>query len=200
MIEIDKDGNIKLEDGAKTHPDIIALKESVKEDFDKFLIYLYHTYCKKSIFRNLEHAIRRVKVCITYLHDYKPEFFEDNKLFQKVVKEYNNLQYTTTEKELENLLFKDIPELRAHLMSISFYKKEKIQIDREVEIEVEYKKKTHTVTIPVSQKVEITIDNSSEKRKALDNAEVLFNMEKRLRLLIDQESVSQGSRRKFDTK
>jgi hypothetical protein len=200
MINIDQNGEVFIEDSAKKHPVIIALKEETKEEFEKFLIYAFHTYHKKSVFRNQEPFEKRKRVCITFLHGYDSEYFEKSLSFQAFINELNDTQYTTTEKELNSLLFQDIPQLRDHLMKISFFKDEKIQIDQEVEIEVEHKKKVYVVTIPVSKKINIRVDNSKEKRAALDNAEFLFNMEKRLRLLIEQESVSLSSRRKFDIK
>ncbi len=195
---------IEYKNGVVTlHEDAYGIKEvdsfyksdktGKKEYFKECITYLYWMYKKGGIYsQNLPRQARKI-IKAQHLKNFDPDIMEKNKKFQELRDCYIEHQYSITERFWAKVK-DDMQSLLDHIAAIPFQRI--VKTNKEVEMEVDGESRW------VKVKVDIPIDNSEEKAKAIMLSEKLINLEEKLSQKIkreDQEKKVADSKALFDT-
>lgn len=163
-IDISDDG-MKLEAFRKLYNDD---KTQGKSYFKKVLKYIYHCYKKEHALHNLTWNMREEKVLNEYFDGEGVRYLKANKYFDSCIEQYKECEYTLNQLTYERIK-EDLYDLKKHISNIKFFKKQKVK---------------QSITVQTSQgeeevfiDMEIEIDNSEEKIKALNNMAKLLELE-----------------------
>jgi hypothetical protein len=188
---------VQMIEDAETIPEVKELKSSDKTPgkkfFDESLTYLYWMYKRKGIHSQKLPGHRRSIIETNYLKHYKVAEIEKNKYFQRLKDYYFRDQLTLTEQMYENLK-EDIQSFLDYIQSIPFKKIGKI--DHVIEV-ADPDGNPHSVKV----KMEVEIDNSTEKMSAIANADKLISLDEKLVAKIKKEekdTKGKDSRALFD--
>jgi len=190
-----KDGMVYPTEEGQMIPQVKALYNSDKTDGKKFyrevLLYIFYVYNQSGIYKDMFEDYRKKMVIDRYLPSRDFIELEKNPRVADLIREYLDRQMTKTQR-LYYQLEKDMESLLKRVSSIPYI--------REVRTKVKWVNPDHEeVYLPV----EIEIDNSEEKFKAIKLADTLVDYGEKLKNKIIRESTEakkSNQARLFDKK
>ena len=186
-IELDK---VKVNEQGHTLKEVKALRSSDKTRDKRFfkdaITYVYYTYNKNSIFKNLLPDQRAKKVCEVFLPKRKPTDFESNVRVKDVIVLYNELSKSFKETIREKIL-SDIQDMMEKVANVPLTKVQRVKRTVNVEFFCDQCSAKHTQDVTIDTR--LTIDNTAEKYQALDMVEKLLARESDVMKKIKEEEV-----------
>lgn len=147
------------------------------------LVYVYNAYSPQSIYYEFTPQERKERVCTDLFDDkIKAEYFENNKLIKEFIQLFVDMSLTVIQRDHERCK-RDIEDLHEHISQIPFMRKQKVR--RQITIKDDDTEKEFIKEIDIV----VDIDNSEEKKKALDIREKLYSLDSRLRKLVETEKI-----------
>ena len=167
-------------------------KHSAKPYFNKVITYLFWMYKKDGEYQN--HPIKRRMELAGNMAGVNPKDMEDCPHIRKLISAYVENETTLTER-LYLGIKKDINDILEYVKDIPFVVKEKVEVDVDVP-----KFAGSTDTVKHTIKVEVEVDNTEKKWKAMERADKLIDFEEKIRKKVIKEAQLKrsGETRKFD--
>jgi len=180
---------VELDPRMKQDPVVKALYDSDttegKQNFQEYCTYTYHVYAKGHPMENLLPNERKRRVMKTYFADHKSNKFEKTKKVKAFIDLFIDLSYTSTERFWLSIK-RDFEDLKAVVSEIPFKHTKKIQ--RVIKLDVSTDEEDQDIR-EVEVDVEIEVDNSDEKMKALQRAQTLIKLERDTREEVLKEKI-----------
>jgi len=175
-------------------------KSKGKKTFNNWMKFMYYAYAKDSIYRNYLPAERERKVVEAMFPDKSVKYFKSIEGMAVLIEKYIDMTYTFKEKLYRRLL-QDVEEMQEEMSRVPLKKTVRVKQDKDVKFysRVEEQEITETVSFDVR----VTIDNTPEKLKAMDNLEKLLIREEILKKKLKEEQIEmdtakKNQRRQFD--
>ena len=194
FLELDEQGQVVLKKGAMNIPSVKELYASDKRSeskpyFYKCITLIYHLHKKEHEFSNLGPKERLNNINTIYFKDDDVQKYLDKPLVQAVIKDFINLEYTTTERLYEGIK-RSIEHWKLKMADIPMTKKIKYEHNHDTTIE-DGEGNPKVITIPV--KITIDVDNSEEYLKAMKTANDMIDMEEKIAKKVIKENQARKS-------
>jgi hypothetical protein len=175
--------------------DVQKLKKKYNRDtLLDIMKYVYNVYSPYSIFSGFTPEERKERVLDDILHNkYVADFFDKDNTIKAFVDKYIDMSLTVVQRDYERTK-RDIEDLHEHISNIPFVRKATIR--RQIDFKDD-DGKTRIKEVDV----EIEIDNSEEKIKALSVREKLYKLHDILKKMVDNEEIERETTAKtmFET-
>jgi hypothetical protein len=176
-----KDGEVHPTEEGLMIPQVKAVYSSDKTEGKRFykdvLMYVFYVYNQSGIYKDMFEDYRRKTVIERHLPKRSAEELEANSKVANLIKEYLDRQMTKTER-LYYQLEKDMESLLKRVSSIPYTRTVKTKVKWVNDDQEE-------VLLPV----DIEMDNSEEKYKAMKLAETLIDYGEKLKNKISKEKI-----------